>query len=190
MEQSAVRKHIKDTARNLFFKFGVKRVSVEELAREANVSKVTFYKYYKNKNELALELRDELMEEGFSKFDKLNSLDIPFMEKVKRMTEWQMEFYSQFDNEFVKEMVNMRDVEEEYKKRFIKNMESGLIRGEIRKDINLELVFLMTKKIKEITSEGTWKQLFSDYGEYIQQVRTILFYGLLSRSEQEKTVEM
>ena len=37
------------TAEDLFMQFGYDRVSVEEICREANVSNVTFYKYFKNK---------------------------------------------------------------------------------------------------------------------------------------------
>jgi AcrR family transcriptional regulator len=39
-------------AKELFWKHGFKRVSIEEVCREANVSKMTFYKHFKNKIEL------------------------------------------------------------------------------------------------------------------------------------------
>ncbi|MBN2041761.1 MAG: TetR/AcrR family transcriptional regulator [Spirochaetes bacterium] len=186
MEKQTTKDKIKETARELFFKFGIKRVSVEEISEKAEISKVTFYKYYKNKMDLAVELRDELMEEGFTAFDEINKQEISFMDKINMMTQWQMEFYSQMNNEFVKEIVNLKDVEEEFRKRFIKNVKAGQKNGEVRSDLNLELVFLVSKKLQEITREGTWKELFSDYSEYIKQVRTIIFYGLLSRSDEKK----
>lgn len=177
------KKQIKETARSLFFKFGIKRVSVEEICKEAQLSKVTFYRYYKNKMTLANELRNELIEKGFARFDEFNALDMPLMEKIDRMTQWQMEFYSQLNNEFIKEIANLKEVEAEFKKRFISNIKSGREKGEVRPDVNLELIYLITRKLQEITRDGTWMELFSDYSEYIRQVRTIIFYGLLSRSE-------
>ncbi|NQV51449.1 MAG: helix-turn-helix transcriptional regulator, partial [Candidatus Marinimicrobia bacterium] len=36
------------TAEKLFMQFGYNRVTVEEICREAKVSKVTFYKYFSN----------------------------------------------------------------------------------------------------------------------------------------------
>ena len=45
--------HIVETAEELFFKHSVKRVSVEEICNKANVSKMTFYRYFSNKQELA-----------------------------------------------------------------------------------------------------------------------------------------
>lgn len=43
---------IVDTARKLFGKYGYKRVSMDEIAREANVTKKTVYSYFKNKEEI------------------------------------------------------------------------------------------------------------------------------------------
>ena len=134
--------------------------------------------------ELAYELRDNLIEEGFSAFDNINKLDIPFMEKIDKMTEWQMIFFSKMNNEFVKEIVDLKIVEDEYKKRFKANLESGIEKGEIRSDLNLDLVYKISKKIQEISHDGSWKELFKDYGEYVKQARTIIFFGLLTRQEE------
>ena len=43
---------ILQAARKLFHRFGLKKVSVEDIAREAGVSKVTVYKYFGNKTGL------------------------------------------------------------------------------------------------------------------------------------------
>jgi AcrR family transcriptional regulator len=40
-------------AKELFWKYGIKKVSIEEICAEAPVSKMTFYKFFKNKNDLA-----------------------------------------------------------------------------------------------------------------------------------------
>ena len=41
-------------AKDLFWKFGIRKVSIEEICSKANVSKVTFYKYFENKIDLAI----------------------------------------------------------------------------------------------------------------------------------------
>ena len=40
---------------------------------------------------------------------------------------------------------------------------------------------MVTEKLSEIVKEGTWKEVFSDFKDYQYQVRTLIFYGLLSR---------
>jgi AcrR family transcriptional regulator len=43
---------IDQSAQTLFSQFGVKKVTTDDIAREAGVSKATIYKYYKNKHEI------------------------------------------------------------------------------------------------------------------------------------------
>mgnify|MGYP003078587559 CR=1 FL=1 len=41
-----------NTARELFTKYGYKKVSMDEIARTSNVTKKTIYSYFKDKDEL------------------------------------------------------------------------------------------------------------------------------------------
>ena len=70
-----------DTAKDLFMKHGVRRITINEICEKAGVSKVTFYRYYTNKQELAIFIRDSLMQEGFSRFDEISDTDISFAKK-------------------------------------------------------------------------------------------------------------
>ncbi len=65
-------------AKELFFKHGTKRITIEEICKTANTSKVTFYKYFNNKVDLVKYIRDEMMKEGFDQYDKICELDIPY----------------------------------------------------------------------------------------------------------------
>ncbi len=58
-------------ARELFWKHGLKRVTVEEICREAGVSKMTFYKFFPNKVTLAKAVYDKEVETGYEKFIEL-----------------------------------------------------------------------------------------------------------------------
>lgn len=181
MKKQTKKSLLKTTAKKLFLSHGIKRVTIEEICEVAGVSKVTYYKYYKNKMALALEIKDELINEGFATFDEINALKIPFMEKIERMTQWQTSFFSQINNDFIRDVASIEEIEDLYKKRFLENIRSGQKSGEIRPDINLELVYLMIRKLQEISLEGEWKTLFTDYSEYTRQVRAVFFYGLLTR---------
>ena len=54
-DYSVKHKKLIQTGKALFFKYGIKKVSVAEICKEAGVSKMTFYKHYANKGELAKE---------------------------------------------------------------------------------------------------------------------------------------
>ncbi|MCP4398415.1 MAG: helix-turn-helix transcriptional regulator [bacterium] len=60
---NAKQQQIVKTAKDLFFQHGVRRVAVEEIYRKANVSKITFYKYFRDKfalvEHIVLQMLDE-----------------------------------------------------------------------------------------------------------------------------------
>ena len=63
-------------ARELFCKHGFKRVTIEEVCQKAGVSKMTFYRVYSNKIELAKAVYDEEVNKGVQKFKAILAEDI------------------------------------------------------------------------------------------------------------------
>ena len=174
------------TAERLFFRFGAKRVTVEEICKQAGVSKMTFYKYFPNKMELVRSIRDEWVEEGFRKFDEINAMDIPFPKKINLMTQWKVELANRINAEFIRECVSIGDVEERFKRCYLGNIRNAQEKGEIRPDIDPEFLWMVIEKLGELFKEGTWKNVFREFSEYQEQLRTLLFFGLLIRKEDKK----
>ena len=176
---SKKRRQLIETGKQLFLKHGVKRVTVEEICNKSNVSKVTFYKYFTNKPELLKTIRNELTETGFTKFDEIDQLDITYVEKISLMSEWRMEFFKSIKSEFLDEIIEINDFVKSYNDRFINGIKKAQARGEVRKEISPELVGLITEKLREVTIDGRWREIFNDYATYQNHLRKILFYGLL-----------
>ncbi len=168
------------TGKNLFFKHGVKRISVEEICKIASVSKVTFYKYFTNKLSLVKVIRDKLVDEGFSQFDFICDQEIPYVEKIREMTKWKVNFFSQMSSEFIEDIISLKDIREKIKTRYLRNIKNAQEKGEIKKEFSPELIWLVTEKLNEIGTDGTWKSIFLDYGEYQKQMRDLFFTGLLN----------
>ena len=168
-----------DTAKGLFLKHGIKRVTVEEICEKASVSKVTFYKYFSDKMELARIIVDQLNDEGFSKFDEINLLDLPYPEKVDLMTQWRAAFFSQMATEFIEDALVFEDIQQEVEKRHLQNIVEAQTKGEIRPDLSPELILLVTEKMNEIVKDGTWKAIFTDFNEFQRQIRKMYYYGIL-----------
>ncbi|NLN47656.1 MAG: TetR/AcrR family transcriptional regulator, partial [Clostridiales bacterium] len=168
-----------DTARTLFFKHGVKRVTIEEICEKADVSKVTFYRYFNNKEDIVRQIRDELMTAGFSKYDEIIARDIPFPEKIDEMTKWRVAFISQMNSEFIEDIVPFEDTIAEMKKRFMKNIMNAQEKGEVRQDLSPGLIWLAAEKLYEIALDGRWKDAVPDFNELHRQLRTMYIHGLL-----------
>ena len=168
-----------ETAKGLFLKHGIKRVTVEEICEKASVSKVTFYKYFSDKLELARIIVDQLNDEGFSKFDEINRLDLPYPEKVDLMTQWRAAFFSQMSTEFIEDALVFEDVKQEVEKRYLRNIVDSQEKGEIRPDLSPEFILMVTEKMNDIAKDGTWKSIFSDFNEFQRQIRKMYYYGIL-----------
>jgi len=183
IKTSKKREQILSNAERLFFRFGAKRVSIEEICKSADVSRMTFYKYFSNKVELVKTIRDDWMEEGFKKFDEINSLELPFPDKINLMTEWKVELASRINAEFIREIISNDDVVEIFKQRYLGNIKKAQKSGELRSDIDPEFLWMVLEKLGDLVRDGSWKNIFSDFSLYQEQIRTLLFFGLLVRKE-------
>lgn len=174
--------HLIEVAKQLFFKHGVKRVTVEEICAKSNISKMTFYKYFSDKMQLAELIRDELNDQGLAKYDEINALHISYPEKIDLITQWRIDLFSPMTSEFIEDMLDIKAATEKMKKHYMKVITEGQKKGEIRKELSPELIWLVTEKLNEITKDGSWKQVTTEYSKFQRQMRKLYFYGLLEQS--------
>lgn len=73
------------SAKILFWKYGIKKVSVEEIAKEVGVSKMMFYRLFNNKMTLVKALLDGVEKEGFEVYNEIIFSKFAFPDKVKQM---------------------------------------------------------------------------------------------------------
>lgn len=59
---------------SLFFKYGIKHVTMDDIARELGMSKKTIYQFYKEKDDLINQLCDVELKVHESEFDDLNRI--------------------------------------------------------------------------------------------------------------------
>ncbi|UFT99331.1 TetR/AcrR family transcriptional regulator [Radiobacillus kanasensis] len=72
-------------ALSLFMKYGVQKVSVAEIAKEASVSQVTIYNYFENKHKLVTEVITYYVDKEWARAEELLESDLPFPEKIKQV---------------------------------------------------------------------------------------------------------
>ena len=69
-------------ARKLFTKYGYKKVSMDEIAKEAKVSKKTVYAYFKDKEELFKYFIFEELDKMHDAVTNIENKELPFLEMV------------------------------------------------------------------------------------------------------------
>jgi AcrR family transcriptional regulator len=148
MKQSQV--EILDRVRDLFFKYGVRRISMDDISREVGISRIKIYQMFTSKNELVeklLELERENFEVIFDtdRFDgSVNAIDILLMvskEVSNKFTDISPSMT--FDLEKYYPDIYHKHVDERIEFIFEKiriNLEKGINQGVYRDDLSVELV--------------------------------------------------
>src|ERR1700752_4539135 len=59
-------------AQELFFKYGIKAITMDDIAKHLSMSKKTIYQYFKEKDEIVLTLMTEKIKEDELQFSKMH----------------------------------------------------------------------------------------------------------------------
>jgi AcrR family transcriptional regulator len=78
-----IAERIKQSALKLFTQFGADQVSMDEIAADAQVSKVTIYKYFQSKEALHREVLDLYVDDILDQTEKALNSELDFGEKLK-----------------------------------------------------------------------------------------------------------
>jgi AcrR family transcriptional regulator len=182
-------KNILSTALDLFQQFGIKRISIEEICKTASVSKMTFYKYFKNKSELVRFMWTQGYKQAFEKFDAIIAMDIPFEEKLQKLLKLKDETSAKISHEFALDYFYGSDDLREFfesllregMSRFLKFIEKSQEKGEVRRDLKPEFLLAILNHIKLMVKEEQLINLYPDYHDFVMEVNHFIFYGILPR---------
>jgi len=180
------------TARDLFWKYGFRRVSIEEICREANVSKMTFYKHFNNKDELAKYIIDLITGIAMKKYREIMDNDIPFIKKVEKSIQLKMESSNEMSQEFFDDF--HKNASPELREHFNKLVRANLQtiqndyikaqkKGDVRSDINPNFILYYLDKILEMAKDENIIRLYKSPPDLINELTRFFFYGILPRGK-------
>jgi len=178
------------TAKDLFWKFGIKRVTIEEICQEANVSKMTFYKHFKNKMELIKYLINHIIDKAMMQYREIMNSDIPFTEKVIKTLDLKMEQTMDMSNEFFNDYVRHADSEmidllQQKRNEMMDSILNDYIEaqkmGDIRKDIKPEFILYFLNQSVEMIKDKQLEKMYDNPQDMIMEFTNFFFYGVLPR---------
>ena len=183
-------REIVSTATHLFKRFGVKRVSVEEICREAGVSKATFYKYFSNKVELVKYIFSWMSAVSHRKTDEIQALDVPFSQKVRMLIDYQLEHTRRTSDAFIKDFYEadaelaqfIQELTERNQRRFLAFITDAQERGDVRPEIQPDFVLAVLQKLNELAADDGLRRMYTDYVELTREIVDFFFHGLMSQS--------
>lgn len=181
------REQIIATGKELFWKFGFKRVTIEEIARESRVSKMTFYKYFPNKTKLAIVVMDKVFEISMEKVRNLHDVNKSPAETLKRILQLKAEGTRDISEEFIKDLYSHPEGElKAYMEKKMQSMFSEIIHvyekgkedGWVRKDLNIPFLLLFTQKILDWFKEDEMLHYFDSSQDLVMEITNLIVYGI------------
>ena len=175
------------TARELFWKHGFRRVSIEEICQKANVSKMTFYRFFPNKIELAKTVFNTVIDEGSLKFRKLMQEEIPANEKIKKMILFKTEGTNEISREFLEDFYYGKEpdlknfVEDRTRETWndlLNDWREGQEKGYFRKDFKPEFFMKVLYKFIEILNDDELARLYDTPQDLILEFANFVVYGI------------
>lgn len=197
MEKKKINKSqeaILQAGKSLFWKYGVKRVSVEEISKEAGISKMTFYRHFKNKNEVIEKIMKRLFEWGLEEYQSVMRQEIPFAQKIEQIILKKFENTQDVSQEFIKDMYinGNEDIQKmitEYTVTTLNEFKNDLIeaqkKGWIRKDIKIELIMKMRDVMTGAIQDDGLMALYQNPQEAIVEITRFFFYGMMNTDQKE-----
>lgn len=177
-------------SKTLFWKFGFKRVTIEEVCREAKVSKMTFYKHFKNKMELIKALMNYIMDKAMKEYRVIMDSNIPFAEKIKKSIDLKMEQTNDISNEFYDDYVRHTDPEMlalfqqksgEMMGSILNDYVEAQKKGDIRKDIKPEFILYFLNHMMEMAKDERLEKIYDNPQDMIMEITKFFFYGVMPR---------
>ena len=180
---------IVETATDLFMRYGVKRVTVEEICQTAKISKMTFYKYFKNKKELAENIIFSILDNAQIEFDAIWNEVSTFNQKIDQFINLKLVYAKKFSKEFFIDFINLspkiRDKVMDYSKKnqilFIDLIEQAQKNRIIRNDMDIDFITFMLNHLMELIENKDMFALYNNTEELTHNMINFYFYGIMGK---------
>lgn len=179
---------IVSVAKSLFWKHGIRRVSIEEICQEAGVSKMTCYKYFSNKAAIAKYLIKNIFESGKEAYMEILNSNIPYEEKVRKTIQLKISNVHELSQELINDIYKNKDEEIDQTIETIKNemlqvylddFRRAQKTGEIRADIKPEFILYFLNHLTELITDERLVTLYPDPEHMIAELMSFFFYGIM-----------
>ena len=190
----AVRKRILTTARNIFFRFGYSKATMDELAIELHMSKKTLYQFFKSKQLLLESVIYDFFQEFHDKInqiikDKNNNSGLGVLKKFMSLVQLQISQFNIYAFEDIRknnpeawQIIN-RLREKMINSELRELLKQGKKEGTVRKDIDLDIIVLVIlNTVQYIAIPEVISKFSYSTEEVIEMIARIVMSGI-SKSE-------
>jgi len=177
-------------AKSLFWKYGISKVTVEEICERAGVSKMTFYRKFQNKYEVAEKVLAQLAQKGLEDYNEIMKAAVPFNRKIQLLVKMKHDSAENLSEDFIRDVYGAQDpklknILEEAQIRsseaFYKDLIQAQKKGELRKDLKIDFVIYMINSLKEKMLDKNLTSMYSSTQQLADELTNFVFYGIMPK---------
>ena len=173
------------TGEALLVKHGMRRVTVEEICRQAGVSKPTFYKYFENKAALAEGIVKGWIADVLEQVDRIEAAETPFPEKLKQILALKQTLSARPGPEFMADLIPL-NIDLGYAlQRVMLFLVKSQQEGDIRADVRPEVLMAAYNLLNSMQHDPEIRSLYGDDEKLAGDVFKLFHYGVLSAEHRE-----
>ena len=169
------------TATELFFNHGVRRVTINEICRKANVSNMTYYKYFSDKWDIAKTVLDILFDEVARLYKNIIEEDIPFSHKVEKLLMVMSKEDHTISSELKDDLLNkdsplhsyVLEQQKKHKEMPINFLKKAQKEGYIQSDINIHFLIFIWKSYCNLLDNPDFAQIIPNLEERTHELAKI-----------------
>ena len=182
------KEQLESTAKDLFWKHGFKKVSIDEICKKSNVSRKTYYTFFENKNDLIIYLYSRMIDDTYVIYEGIIKSDLTFSEKLEKIFSYKFESTKNLSIEFIADLYNP-DAGElmtffnsaiERSMKFTRDfLSDAQKKGDLNPQLNLDYIMFMMQKVIDLCGTQELISMFPDANTMTRQVTQSLIYGIM-----------
>lgn len=147
-----IKNRIVQRAAELFIKYGIRSVTLDEIARDLGISKKTIYQHFTDKDEIVYEAIRTEMERDKCEFEELNKSSANVIEKMMKTSEMMRVQFASFNPALIQDIKKYYprawQIVEQHNQQFIlesilQDLRWGIEEGLFRADTSVEILARM-----------------------------------------------
>jgi len=181
-----IKDRIIQQAGRLFFQYGVKSTSMDEVASSLGISKRTIYENFRDKEDLLLsylkqvcEDRKKTVQELMERFDNVVEVFLHIMEIHKTATFANIKFYEDIYRYYPNVDAFLKEESHKANEFFVQFLKKGVEQGVIRENLNIEVVAFLVEESTSIYMRASHIDKFPfSFSELISTVMVNFIRGI------------
>lgn len=190
MEENDIKEKITRGARDLFIKYGIRSVSMDDVARHLSMSKKTLYQYFSDKDELVLMITEHQLSHDQQKYDGMAKVSENAIDELVRISVCLKQDFQKIHPGLLYDLKKyhakawdswMQHKQKHIHASIVRNLRQGIEEGFFRPEIHPEILATTRQELIQLTFD---ENIFPADKYNLAEVNLQLFehfvYGLLT----------